>query len=72
MRFQNPLTFGGNAARITTQFSSFAIRYGSEVSCLATRFLTRSGMFIGFTSFAVVIINEKGLVPKSWYKPLLL
>ena len=59
MRFQNPLTFGGRFAKSMMQFSSFAIRYGSEVSCLAIRFLTRSGIFIGFTSFVVTGLQQK-------------
>ena len=41
------------------QFSSVAKRSGSDVSCLLTKFLTRKGMFTGFTSFMVVIIDNK-------------
>ena len=69
VRFQKPLTSGGRATKYTMQFSSFARRYGSDVSYRFTRFLTRRGMFIGFTSFAVVIINEKGLVPNHGTSP---
>lgn len=59
VRFQKPFTVGGRSTKYTMQFSSFARRYGSDVSYRFTRFLTRRGMFIGFTSFTAVIINNK-------------
>lgn len=57
VRFQKPFTVGGRATKYTMQLSSFARRYGSDVSYRFTRFLTRRGMFIGVTSFTAVIIS---------------
>lgn len=61
IRFQKPLTVDGRLAYITMHCSSFARRCGSDVSYLITRFFTRKGIFIGFTSVALVIIKAKAL-----------